>query len=79
MVSKVAVSMDQCLLEELDRLVARQVFASRSQAVQTAVKEKIARMKRRRLADECKKLDPQSEKEMAEEGMAGELAEWPEY
>jgi metal-responsive CopG/Arc/MetJ family transcriptional regulator len=78
-VSKVAVSMDQGLLTELDHLVARQVFASRSQAVQTAVREKLARMKRKRLAEECAKLDPKLEKSMAEEGMAGELAQWPEY
>jgi metal-responsive CopG/Arc/MetJ family transcriptional regulator len=79
MVCKVAVSIDQHLLEELDHLVAKQVFASRSQAVQVAVREKIARMKRRRLAEECAKLDPQSEKSLAEEGMAQELAQWPEY
>jgi metal-responsive CopG/Arc/MetJ family transcriptional regulator len=78
-VSKVAVSMDQELLTELDCLVARQVFANRSQAVQAAVREKIARVKRRRLAEECAKMDPQYEKSMAEEGMAGELAQWPEY
>jgi metal-responsive CopG/Arc/MetJ family transcriptional regulator len=78
-VSKVAISMDQCLVTELDYLVARQVFASRSQAVQTAVREKLARMKRKRLAEECAKLDPTIEKSLAEEGMAGELAQWPEY
>ena len=77
--SKVAVSMDTCLLTELDQLVARQVFANRSQAVQAAVREKLARMKRRRLAEECAKLDPKVEKSLAEEGMAGELAQWPEY
>ena len=37
--SKVAVSIDQDLLAELDRLVVRQVFANRSQAVQAAVRE----------------------------------------
>jgi len=78
-VSKVAVSMDHEMLTELDRLVAKQMFASRSQAVQIAVREKIARLKRRRLAEECAKMDPQFEKKLAEEGMAGELAQWPEY
>jgi metal-responsive CopG/Arc/MetJ family transcriptional regulator len=78
-VAKVAVSMDQDLLTELDRLVATQVFASRSQAVQAAVREKVARLKRRRLAEECAKLDPEYERSLAEEGMAGELAQWPEY
>jgi len=77
--SKVAVSMDHEMLTELDRLVAKQMFASRSQAVQVAVREKIARLKRRRLAEECAKMDPQFEKQLAEEGMAGELAQWPEY
>jgi metal-responsive CopG/Arc/MetJ family transcriptional regulator len=78
-VSKVAVSMDQDLLTELDRLVAKQMFASRSQAVQTAVREKIARLKRHRLAEECAKLDPEYERSLAEEGMSEELAQWPEY
>ena len=77
--SKVAVSMDHAMLTELDRLVAKQMFASRSQAIQVAVREKIARLKRRRLAEECAKMDPQFEKKLAEEGMAGELAQWPEY
>jgi len=77
--AKVAVSMDQDLLAELDRLVAKRKFASRSQAVQAAVREKIARLKRRRLAEECAKMDPQYEKKLADEGMAGELAQWPEY
>ena len=78
-VSKVAVSMDHEMLTELDRLVAKQIFASRSQAIQVAVREKIARLKRRRLAEECAKLDPEYERSLAEEGMSEELAQWPEY
>ena len=77
--SKVAISIDQNLLRELDRLVAKHVFANRSQAVQMAVREKIARHQRRRLAEECAKLDPEYERDLAEEGMAEELAQWPEY
>ena len=78
-VSKVAISIDRELLTEVDRWVAKQVFASRSQAVQVAVREKIARMRRSRLAEECAKLDPAAERAMAEEGIAGDLAAWPEY
>jgi len=77
--SKVAISIDQDLLVELDHFVAKRVFASRSQAVQTAVREKVSRLKRRRLVEECAKLDPEYERNIAEEGMAGELAQWPEY
>ncbi|MGA2067209.1 MAG: ribbon-helix-helix domain-containing protein [Thermoguttaceae bacterium] len=60
--------MDQELLAELDRLVAKRTFSSRSQAVQAAVREKLARIKRHRLAEECAKLDPAYEKGLAEEG-----------
>ena len=77
--SKVAISMDKELLTELDTLVAKKAFASRSQAIQAAVREKIARVRRDRLAEECAKLDPAFEQAMAEEGMSGELAQWPEY
>ena len=77
--SKVAISIDQNLLSELDQLVEKRVFSSRSQAIQLSVAEKLSRLRRRRLAEECAKLDPVVEKAMADEGMAGELASWPEY
>ncbi len=77
--SKVAISIDQNLLAELDRLVEKRIFSSRSQAIQLSVAEKLSRLRRRRLAEECAKLDPVAEKAMAEKGMAGELASWPEY
>jgi metal-responsive CopG/Arc/MetJ family transcriptional regulator len=77
--SKVAISIDKNLLAELDRFVEKKVFSSRSQAIQLSVSEKLSRMRRRRLAEECAKLDPTVEKAMAEEGMVGELASWPEY
>ncbi len=77
--SKVAVSLDVRILEKLDRLVEAAVFPSRSQAIQVAVEEKLARLERSRLARECAKLDPAFEKALAEEGLSEELAEWPEY
>jgi metal-responsive CopG/Arc/MetJ family transcriptional regulator len=76
---KVAITMDRRLLVELDGLVAENVFANRSQAIQVAVQEKLARMRRSRLARECAKLVPAQEQAMAEEGMSQELAQWPEY
>ncbi|NQU25167.1 MAG: ribbon-helix-helix protein, CopG family [Candidatus Nealsonbacteria bacterium] len=72
--SKVAISIDSVLLAEVDGLVEREEFASRSQAIQAAVREKLARMRRSRLAEECAKLDPSFEKAMAEEGMSRKLA-----
>ena len=77
--SKVAVSIQPELLAELDNFVAKRVFSSRSQAVQVAVQEKIARLKRHRLAEKCAKLDPAEEQALAEVGLARDYEEWPEY
>jgi len=77
--SKVAISLDESTLNRLDKLVQKQVFPNRSQAIQEAVAEKLARLERSRLAQECAKLDPVFEKALAEEGLSGDLAEWPEY
>jgi metal-responsive CopG/Arc/MetJ family transcriptional regulator len=77
--TKVAVSIDSDLLERLDRLVAEQVFPNRSRAVQEAVRDKLERMSRSRLARECAKLDPRAERALADEGLARDLEEWPEY
>jgi metal-responsive CopG/Arc/MetJ family transcriptional regulator len=77
--SKVAITIDEDLIEKLDRLVKRAMFRNRSQAIQLAVKEKLERVDRSRLARECSKLDPDFEKALAEEGLSEELREWPEY
>ncbi len=77
--TKVAVTLDTALVRNLDHLVARRQFTNRSQAVEAAVAEKLARLARTRLARECAKLDPDEEKALAEEGMAGSAETWPEY
>ncbi|MBI2999314.1 MAG: ribbon-helix-helix protein, CopG family [Deltaproteobacteria bacterium] len=77
--AKVAISLDESTLNRLDKLVQKQVFPNRSQAIEEAVAEKLARMERSRLAQECAKLDPAFEKALAEEGLSEDLAEWPEY
>lgn len=77
--AKVAISLDGRTLGRLDRLVKTHVFPNRSQAIQVAVDEKLARMDKSRLARECAKANPAQEKAMAEEGMSWELGEWPEY
>lgn len=77
--AKIAITIDQGILLRLDRLVAQQVFPSRSNAIQVAIQEKIERLDRIRLARECARLDPREEQELAEEGMTQELAQWPVY
>ena len=46
------------------------MFPSRSQAIEVAVQEKLARLDQGRLARECAKLDPDFEKALAEVGFA---------
>ena len=77
--SKVTLSIERETLERLDRLVKDKVFPSRSRAIQEAIREKLARLERTRLAEECSKLDPIAEKAMAEEGLSDTLQQWPEY
>ncbi len=77
--AKIAITMDEEFIGELDKLVDTHCFQNRSQAIQAAVSEKLARMKRSRLSRECAKLDPKFEKAMAEEGIIEDLSRWPEY
>jgi len=77
--SKIAISLDESTLNRLDQLVKKRVFPNRSQVVEEAVAEKLARLEKSRLAQECAKLDPVFEKALAEEGLSQDLAEWPEY
>ena len=77
--TKVAISMDEEVLERLDELVEERVFPNRSRAIQQAVEEKLNRLERGRLARECAKLDPAFEAAMAEEGLSAESDDWPAY
>ena len=77
--TKVAVTLDAATVKGLDRLVRRAVYPNRSQAVEAAVAEKLARLEHRRLAEECAKLDPEAERALAEEGLGEDADAWPEY
>jgi metal-responsive CopG/Arc/MetJ family transcriptional regulator len=77
--AKVAISLDEGVLTRLDRLVRQRAFPNRSKAIEQAVKEKLERLDRSRLARECAKLDPAFEQALADQGLSGELAERPEY
>jgi len=72
--AKVAVSINRQTLEKVE-LVKIQVFPSRSSAIQDAIEEKLGRLERTRLAEECAKLDPTTEQAMAEEGLSEDLTQ----
>jgi metal-responsive CopG/Arc/MetJ family transcriptional regulator len=77
-VSKIAITIDDRTLKRLDYLVKSNAFPNRSKAIQEAVEEKLWRMEKSRLSQECAKLDPKFEQTLAEEGFSSELEEWPE-
>ncbi len=78
-VSKIAVSLDRSLVEQIDRMVREGEYPSRSRAIQDALQERLRRVSRDRLARECAKLDPAREIQLADEGMAVDRDQWPQY
>lgn len=77
--SKIAITLDSDIVQRLDQLVADRRFPSRSRAIQMAVQAQIARIDRTRLLRELAKADPAEEMALAEEGLAYDVEEWPEY
>lgn len=78
-VSKIAISLEKSLVDQVDRMVRSGEFPSRSRAIQDALQERLRRVSRDRLARECAKLDSAQEALLAEEGMAFEDDQWPQY
>lgn len=76
--AKIAITVDEQALAEIDRLVEEGVFANRSRAIESALQERLARLRGSRLARECAKLEKAEEQAMAGEVYGGE-SEWPGY
>lgn len=77
--AKIAITLEQETLAQVDRLIDMRMFANRSQAIQIAVEEKLRRLGKSRLAQECAKLDPAFEQALADEGLGQDVSAWPEY
>ena len=71
--AKVAITIEEELLRRIDRLVEMRKFPNRSRAIQEAVRDKLERLERGRLARECAKLDRAFEQRMADEGFGGPM------
>ena len=71
--------MDRHVLHELDRLVKARLFRTRSHAIQIAIKEKLGRLEKSRLARECLKLSARRERAEADFGLEADAKEWPAY
>ena len=76
--AKVAITIEQDLLNKLNRLVKSHVFPNRSKTIQEAVADKLDRLEHNRLAQECAKLDIIFEQAIANEGLSLESESWPE-
>jgi Arc/MetJ-type ribon-helix-helix transcriptional regulator len=76
---KVAITIEQETLRQVDALVAQRVFPNRSRAIQAALQEKMDRLAGNRLAAECARLDPHLERALAEEGIDPDARAWPEF
>lgn len=68
-ISRVEITLDQDLIDRLDRLVEERGFPNRSRVIQEAVEEKLRRLEPTRLARESAKLDLKFEQKLAEEGL----------
>jgi len=77
--TKVALTLDADLLEQVDELVEKQTFRNRSQAIEAALADKLRRLARTRLAREAAKLNPDEEQQLADDSLIDALDSWPEY
>ena len=77
--AKIAITIDEKIVGRIDRLVKQKAFSNRSQAIEEAMHEKLARLDKSRLARESAKLDMKLEQAMAEEGIHEDQQLWPEF
>ena len=68
MQKKIAITIDEKLLEEIDYLVTQKIYPNRSKAIEANIEANRDTLRRRRFEIECTKLDPQEEQELAEWG-----------
>jgi metal-responsive CopG/Arc/MetJ family transcriptional regulator len=69
LVSRISVSIEKKILYEVVKLVEKNIFANRSQAIQTALEKNIMKKNKIRLARESAKLKQTEEQTIAEEGL----------
>lgn len=82
--TRIGVTLDEKTLHRLDVYARKTAASSRSQAIREALmvtleRQERSRLKRARLERECAKADPKYEHALAEEGLAQDALEWPEY
>jgi Arc/MetJ-type ribon-helix-helix transcriptional regulator len=76
--TKIAITLEEETVRKVDELVTRRVYPNRSRAIQDAVADKLARLTKTRLAEQCSLLDTGEEQAMADEFSPGEIKQWLE-
>ena len=71
--SKIAITLDEKVLANVDSLVRAGRYPNRSRAFEAAAEAELVRVKRTRLAQACLKVDAAEERTLAEEGLAAEF------
>jgi metal-responsive CopG/Arc/MetJ family transcriptional regulator len=71
---RLRITIDVKVLADIDRLVRNGTCTSRSQVFDVAIKERLARMNRSRLARESAKLDKAEEQALANESYEADVA-----
>lgn len=75
---KFAVSIDEGLIKKLDKAVKNGSAKNRSNALQLALSEYLAKLEIEAIKKECSKLNSKEEREMANEFIE-EVESWPKY
>ena len=77
--AKIAITVDEKVVKQIDRLVREGKYKSRSSVIQDALEVKLNERKRKRLIAELSKLDPREERHLAEEFLPLDGEQWDEY
>jgi metal-responsive CopG/Arc/MetJ family transcriptional regulator len=77
--SKIVITLDENLLREVDSWVEQKLYSNRSQAVQSALFNRVIQLNQQRLEAECAKLNPQEERDFAELDIDKILSGWGQY
>jgi len=69
---RVTVTIDQFLINQVDKMVEKNLFKNRSAAIQTAVEDEIQKVKEKSFELACSMLDKNEEQELADEWLEGD-------
>ena len=75
----VTLTLDDSVIESIDKLVENSVYPNRSMAIRKAVERKFKRIDDAAFERELAKMDPEFERRMAEEFLPMYPSEWTEY